>query len=723
MSFRRHSMTFVISVILLLSMSVTGLTNQVEAAPDTVYYTFDLTKGGITGDDHPWGMECSVPNFVFETIDSNGGLLKINSTDPTDYTVIPNPDGDTGNNWYSVEYDGSDELRINERDNGLMWTYNIAGDSFTKKSIVKQLQNVTDVIIKYPNGFDNDPSTFTIDITSNGVGIDYTLNTNLGGHAGEIQHANGFIWVAVNYSIDLSAMDSGGHTTEKNAIISGNPEGVVFYGLVKIDPVTDNIVKHIDLESEGFTDVRGLTTDGTNLWITSQVNDKVFKFNTVTETVDQNISLTSGSNPRGVAVDSTYVYVALNKSAGGNSEVLRINKSDLTQTVLDTGVANTSGGTFSVFVADDALLWTDESGNTGSFIRPGNSPQTLSIDGNTSKNKFGCQVGDKFWFAGDGSVKAGVTTIPTGIISNDSSSDDSAWKTKPTAGKDWDNLRQIVDVGYSLNGEKITITDNWWTSHDLMTTNTGVLNTATMKVYAPYDLKWVEFYFGVPEVGKIHESRSLIHVPIDYIEKEIIKEGIVVEQESEFIVLHPAKAILDIVPCGGIGSDCYQITVYFIAKEGLDGKVLGIGATDTRNRYMQTHINDGLDIVGESLNPPDELMIASSDKHKRGLIQVFQIDRWNDIWTDSDGIKYQRNDFGTFIKISESNYDRPDDGEWKVMNRYHSSFDDLIQYEELRGKFNYWNSDLIQKTDKGFIPAPEIPEQSHRDITLQKLGW
>ena len=115
-------------------------------------------------------------------------------------------------------------------------------------------------------------------------------------------------------------------------------------------------------------------------------------------------------------------------------------------------------------------------------------------------------------------------------------------------------------------------------------------------------------------------------------------------------------------------------------------------------RISCVYFNDGITMEGESQNPPTTQQIISEIKHK-GLQTIQRIDKENDIWMTLDKsepvLQYQQNEFGTFIPI-QYKVQEPIRDEIKMnMDRLHSEFNDIIQYEINRATIQF-NSQLLQ---------------------------
>jgi hypothetical protein len=660
-----------------------------------------------------FGIECSADNFVYMTTfaGTSGGLLKIDKTDATQATFISEP---SGADWFSVESDGSGNLFINERDNGLAWKYVESTGTFSKFAVVEEIQSVAGVTVTYPNGFNNEPDLLNLDLTGNGVGVDYIMNVNLGGHAGEVQFANNFIWVSVNYAIDFAS--------DVNA---AGLEDVSFYGLAKINPTTGSVVDMINLQSSGATDVRGIAKDGDFLWLTSQNNDKVLKFDTVGETVVENIDLTADSEPRGITVHPDYIFVALNKVVGGNSQVLRIDKSTLAESVIDTNAVNDNGGTFTVFTSGDTILWTDQSGNTGSFSASGDSKLVTDTSAETSSNHYGCQVGDKFWFAGKGSVKTGIVTIGSGTPASSDDSNDSGNKadTRPTYGVSFVTDKQYVmdgfEYGYSyldiLN--KITITDNFHTDFDKVDVETGIPYTFVSKGYYTNGIWIAEFCFGVPEKGQGHNAEACVEV---YVGNDGEVESIKVVQDTDVIDTLSVTAIHAMAQCNQSESaeKCDRVQISLTFLEPLKHDVMMIRGIDDTRRSTDTYLNKGFDVDGIQFTELPSTMIPSPIKY-HGLFKVTQSEKYSDLWISDDGMIFSKNSFGTFIKQISNEVNVSPDKPVNVMTRNHSEFGKLVEFAKSKAdsfvKNNpEYDSSLIQSTlpDSFAYDFPQIDSRT-----------
>lgn len=68
----------------------------------------------------------------------------------------------------------------------------------------------------------------------------------------------------------------------------------------------------------------------------------------------------------------------------------------------------------------------------------------------------------------------------------------------------------------------------------------------------------------------------------------------------------------------------------------------------------------------------------------RGLSDIYQIDRLGTIWINKDGIKYEKNDFGSFNRISPIIIEKTCEKKLQVASRNDCYFDDMKSLEQLK---------------------------------------
>ncbi|GEM_PF-4024576 len=413
---RTKIVAFMISFSLLASVGTFVI--QVEAVTLS-FITIDLsdvdptltdTSKSKNADDFPFGIECGDPEFVYVTVFKQGLLVKINKNTRAVEQLIDQPDEQVtvGQNLYSITRDpNTGNLFMIESSNGELWKFEPSSLVWTRVPLVEQIVHPA---VSYPLGFTINPTFVRVD-ESEAPEIppfhsphDYSLSTS---PLTEIIFANGNVWAALSYQFDFDEFAEAVGVSD-----------VLFAGIVKVDPTTLQVERVPILDAEAPT---GLTIDASDpsiIWITDILADKIYRFDTVTQTVTHTVSDPLIDEPRGIATDDTNVFVALNKFGDldfdeipdGNSTIAQISKSTLQVSIIDTGapVPNDDDGTFSVFVNNGLLVWTDESSHVG-IIDLITGEKSFETTTDTESNHFGCIPFDgEFWFAGRGSAKVGI---------------------------------------------------------------------------------------------------------------------------------------------------------------------------------------------------------------------------------------------------------------------------------------------------------------------------
>ena len=278
---------------------------------------------------------------------------------------------------------------------------------------------------------------------------------------------------------------------------------------------------------------------------------------------------------------------------------------------------------------------------------------------------------------------------------------DSILRAKPTFGRSHETGELVAEGGFTANGQVFDITDNWHTDFKLMTLNVGERNSFSAKTLSPYGLQSIEFMFGIPQVGSAHEAEAAIEVTLD-LNLNVINISTV--QKDNLIDPDSVLAKADMVRCRAddINKNCYYVTVSATFNEAPLSYVFALKAIDYTKRSHLTYLNEGLEVTGDSLNPPTTMLI-SANKKGTGPLLVTQIDKRNDMWINDSGIEFKRNSFGTFLRTTPVEVVR-DDPMVKVMTRYNSYFE-TMKINEMYKAIEVFDSDLIQKEIPDFTPG------------------
>jgi len=291
-------------------------------------------------------------------------------------------------------------------------------------------------------------------------------------------------------------------------------------------------------------------------------------------------------------------------------------------------------------------------------------------------------------------VTVGIEGSSCQVTGAGGGSDASEYLSKPTFGLD--HKTQVVQVqgGFTANGKVFDVTDNWHTDFERQAILVGQTNTFSAKAHADHVINVVEFMFGIPEVGFAHLAEASIEVTIDRNQQvtnvQVNQNGNLIDPSSV-----TASAVMAQCKSGDTDKKCYFITVSGIFNEALMNDIFALKGIDFLRHFHLTYLNEGFTIFGNSINPATTLLIASNVKGSTGLMEVIQIDKEYDMWVDKSGIEYERNSFGTFLRMTPVEVVR-DDPMVKVMTRMNSNFETMKQ-NELDKATAIFDSSLIQK--------------------------
>ena len=291
----------------------------------------------------------------------------------------------------------------------------------------------------------------------------------------------------------------------------------------------------------------------------------------------------------------------------------------------------------------------------------------------------------------DGYIK--TFTITSASITSSSSGGDN---TAPTLGTGT-NGQRLIDNGFSYNNNPIDVA-NFHTDYPLVRTEIGQTNTLDLKILENQGMNYIEFisvHFGVPQ---IHAQGEAIATYYPSLEK--------IKIHDPNNLLDNIDIKMDSVKCKEIDDkeSCVKFSFEHSFNEAPLHDIVRVTLADKTRNHSDVFFNDGIEVYGESLNPPDMVSIASQGK-ERGLVHLTQIDRANDVWIDQYENKWTRNLMGGWIKQSFDEFAHPDDGPIGMngYKRTHPHFDAYLKGQELYAK-QVWDGVLIQSQIPDFIP-------------------
>lgn len=360
----------------------------------------------------------------------------------------------------------------------------------------------------------------------------------------------------------------------------------------------------------------------------------------------------------------TITFLGATNATSGGSMTNTEFRANFTMATTDIDTADTVTGTWS---SASVLLLT-----IGTIA--GADPPTI----NTDTVQYDVANGNLFYsvnatLGGAGTEFLGNTVTLTGdfgIVSSSSSSSSSSGGgsgcngdcEEPTLGVD-ENGKRHVSNGFSYNGHSVDV-ERYFTPYPLIAAEVGKINVAEFKIYdnlGPQNIRHFTFAFGMDKGDIISNSKAKIELDIDFDGTEKV---FVHDPEN---VLDNIKVTTSVVSCmENFNIECLKVKIQHRFRAPLEFNIVGTDVWDTKRGSWQNYYNHGIEVVGDSLNPPKEY-----DGVYKGHIyrltetsKTTAVDEFGDLWTFQYG-KWHKD----FIK-NEQIQDLSTD----VMTRTHSDF-------------------------------------------------
>jgi len=202
----------------------------------------------------------------------------------------------------------------------------------------------------------------------------------------------------------------------------------------------------------------------------------------------------------------------------------------------------------------------------------------------------------------------------------------------PTLGID-EKYSRIVENGFTYNGDTINV-ERFFTPYPLITVDVGKQNYAVFKIFdnlGPDNIRHFDMAFGLDTGQILGTSNTIISWDKSHDGTETIS---IVDPHN---VLDNVRVITSEGSCrdGSTTNDCLIVTVYHTFRESLESNMLATNVWDQRRNAWQNFYNHGIQIEGESLNPPDEYVGI----YKGDLIHIIEtgkntaVDENGNTWT------------------------------------------------------------------------------------------
>lgn len=245
----------------------------------------------------------------------------------------------------------------------------------------------------------------------------------------------------------------------------------------------------------------------------------------------------------------------------------------------------------------------------------------------------------------------------------------------PTLGLN-ENQKRIVDGGFSFNGNPVDV-QQFYTPYPLITTEVGKLNTIKLKIYDNNGLDniaHVGLSYGLGKGEIFNEGRATIEYDRTF-------------DDMEHVTIFDPKHVLGSVNvtttttnCSIISNDmCLEVTFDHIFRESLDYNMVATNIWDFNRNSWQNYFNHGIEIIGESMNPPEEY----SGIYRGHIYHLTETGKNTAI--DDDGNSW------TFDKIWNRDYIKPVIADSNILNPNKViAIEQLgFQYSDAQGIFGF----------------------------------
>jgi len=195
----------------------------------------------------------------------------------------------------------------------------------------------------------------------------------------------------------------------------------------------------------------------------------------------------------------------------------------------------------------------------------------------------------------------------------------------PTLGNDrYGN--NYVDNGFTFN-DFVTNVENFKTHMPLQTLQVGELNTVILKIYdngGADKIEHVEIAFGLDSKEYASQSDNKIIWTQNFRGEQSI-----IENDSD-------NLLMDVSAAGESNGKILEVTFNFAFREPMDKSKIGVVIWDHDRRSRTIYFNEGIEVVGESLNPPEIITILDEKGYPVQITMTGKsegIDEDGNIWT------------------------------------------------------------------------------------------
>ena len=289
-------------------------------------------------------------------------------------------------------------------------------------------------------------------------------------------------------------------------------------------------------------------------------------------------------------------------------------------------------------------------------------------------------------------LEAAFDLFFTTPLQTSSSGDNSA----PTMGTSTTGKR-LIDDGFMYNNNPVDVT-NFHTEYPLVRTPVGVQNTLDLKVLENQGINHIEFvsvHFGVPQIHAQGEA-IITYYPFNDYTKIHDPNNLLGEID---ISLDPVKC-----KANSEKERCVKFSLDHSFNEAPMHDIVRVTIADKTRNHADVFFNDGIEVYGDSLNPPNTASIAAQG-NDRGLIHLTQTDRTQELWIDQEQNIWTKNIMGNFFQVTPNKYTSVNDDSVSSQgyDRIQPIFRAYMEDQELFA-MQVWDGTLILSDIPDYIP-------------------
>ena len=219
---------------------------------------------------------------------------------------------------------------------------------------------------------------------------------------------------------------------------------------------------------------------------------------------------------------------------------------------------------------------------------------------------------------------------------------------------------RYIDNGFTFN-DFTTDVENFKTHMPLQTIYVGESNTAVLKIYnhrGVSTLEHVELVFGLDQKQSDGQTNSIVW------EQNFKGTQSVSTQDQDY-------KLMNVNAVGEADDKVMSITFTFAFREPMEKSKIGVVVWDKDRNSRTAYFNDGIEVVGESLNPPEIITILDDKGYPVKITMTGKnsgIDEEGNIWTHNSPWTKQSPSVENLVQ------ENPDPVDYHGFDRNHNMF-------------------------------------------------